>query len=349
MDVGAVFKGFGYGKGKQKGWQPKGWHDKGKSKGWHVKGWHKKGKDKRKGWHEGKGSFDKDKGKHFQGAFGKDKGGKSSGSYEGAFPGYCGGRWKWGHKKSQCPERSSKMDISALSSASSTVPSSSNSSVLGPTSVSQKSTAICGLTKQEGVEQMWDSDDDWPIYYDDGWMCDAWAESPYWSEVGASNYLYDDPNWQSGETWLNSWEEDNEAGTEGQDGEGIWICGLTSKDDAGSSSKHVTTPMLDSGSQATACAPELAPEYGVDDTTRAQMWDIQGNPIGSYGKKVVDLKFVSDSGDVDAPSCSGHRRCQEECGWNGKAVQSRLRHALYKLWPHLLDGTTRPDDIDSRR
>ena len=30
------------------------------------------------------------------------------------------------------------------------------------------------------------------------------------------------------------------------------------------------------------------------------MWDIQSNPIGSYGKKVVDLKFVSDAGDVDA-------------------------------------------------
>ena len=94
MDVGAVFKGSGYGKGKQKGWQPKSWHDKGKSKGWHVKDWHEKGKDKGKNWHEGKGSFGKDKGKHFKGAFGKDKGGKSSGSYEGAFPGYCGGCWK---------------------------------------------------------------------------------------------------------------------------------------------------------------------------------------------------------------------------------------------------------------
>ena len=42
---------------------------------------------------------------------------------------------------------------------------------------------------------MWDSDDDWHVYYDDGWMGDdAWAESPYWSEVGADNYLYDDPS-----------------------------------------------------------------------------------------------------------------------------------------------------------
>ena len=82
-----------------------------------------------------------------------------------------------------------------------------------------------------------------------------------------------------------------EEEVEVNDDDGIWICGLPSTDDAGTSSGNIATLMLDSGSQATACAPWFAPEYGVDDTTKAPN-------VGH--QKVVDLKFVSDEGGVDA-------------------------------------------------
>ena len=50
--------------------------------------------------------------------------------------------------------------------------------------------------------------------------------------------------------------------------------------------------LLDSNSQSTACRPDFAPEYAVDDSERALLLDIQNNEIASYGKKVVDVSFI---------------------------------------------------------
>ena len=55
--------------------------------------------------------------------------------------------------------------------------------------------------------------------------------------------------------------------------------------------------LLDSGSQSTACRPDFAPEYAVDDSERALLLDIQNNEIASYGKKVVDVNFLG-TGDA---------------------------------------------------
>ena len=61
--------------------------------------------------------------------------------------------------------------------------------------------------------------------------------------------------------------------------------------------------MLDSGSQSTACTPSFAPDYEVDDTEKPKLRDIQDQPIKSYSKKIVDVKFIGDDKQEDIP-CS---------------------------------------------
>ena len=61
--------------------------------------------------------------------------------------------------------------------------------------------------------------------------------------------------------------------------------------------------MLDSGSQSTACTPSFAPDYGVDDTEKAKLRDIQDQPIESYVKKIVDVEFMGDDKQEHIP-CS---------------------------------------------
>ena len=45
--------------------------------------------------------------------------------------------------------------------------------------------------------------------------------------------------------------------------------------------------MLDSGSQSTACSPDFALEYEVDDTSHAKLCDIQNKNIANHGKKIA--------------------------------------------------------------
>ena len=60
--------------------------------------------------------------------------------------------------------------------------------------------------------------------------------------------------------------------------------------------------MIDSGSQSTAGRPEFAPQHDVDDTVKARLKDIQGNPIEAYGKKMVDVELVSETGEGTIPA-----------------------------------------------
>ena len=61
--------------------------------------------------------------------------------------------------------------------------------------------------------------------------------------------------------------------------------------------------MLDLRSQSTACTSSFAFDYGVDDTEKAKLRDIQDQPIESYGKKIVDVEFMGDDKQGDIP-CS---------------------------------------------
>ena len=56
--------------------------------------------------------------------------------------------------------------------------------------------------------------------------------------------------------------------------------------------------VVDSGSQAFACRPDFACEFGLDDTSKASMIDIQGNAIPGAGKRVVDIEMKDSRGSI---------------------------------------------------
>ncbi len=106
-------------------------------------------------------------------------------------------------------------------------------------------------------EESWDPWEDWP------------TDVPW----------YDDASWDNGE-----WDDHAEE---------LYICGVaTARSDA-----NVWELMIDSGSQSTACRPDFAPQYTMDDSEVARLWDIQDNEIPDYGKKLVDVEFVGDADD----------------------------------------------------
>ena len=56
--------------------------------------------------------------------------------------------------------------------------------------------------------------------------------------------------------------------------------------------------MIDSGSQSSACSRRFAPEYEADISEKAKLWDIQGNAITSYGKKIIDIEFQDEKESI---------------------------------------------------
>ena len=122
MDVGAV--SYGYGKGKYQHAKGGGYGKSYQYPQYGKGGGYGKGyqyQQYAKGGGYGKGYPQYPKG----GGYGKDKqyhkgDGKSKDKQKGAKPavelfrGYCGYCWQWGHKKSQCPNRPTKMDIGSL-------------------------------------------------------------------------------------------------------------------------------------------------------------------------------------------------------------------------------------------
>ena len=71
-------------------------------------------------------------------------------------------------------------------------------------------------------------------------------------------------------------------------GEGSWVCSIGRNPDA------VKDLMIDSGSQSTAVNQDFAPEYEIDDSEIPVLWDISGQPIKAYGRKLVRCEFVGD-------------------------------------------------------
>jgi hypothetical protein len=198
MEVGALsshWQPYGKGDGKSgKSYgksQGKGGKSYGKSYG---KGDGKGGKSYGKSGGKGGKSYGKSYGKGGK-SYGKSDGksygkGPSSSFMVGAFHGYCGGCWEWGHKKAHCPSRSSRMEIGAVAGSSTAAPSSARSatafSEVG-TSVSQRIQAV----SSSALLDTWD-EEDWPdeTY---GWWTEDWPE-PWWDE------------WAEEDPWHDDWE-----------------------------------------------------------------------------------------------------------------------------------------------
>lgn len=267
MEIGAMAYG---GKGKGKSGKAKG---KGKSGG----------KGKHSGYEQygyGKNWYGKEQGGYGKGkAKGKgDKGWQGKGTWSSPpvelFPGYCGGCWAWGHKKAQCPQRAVKMDVGAVAAGTTASPSTSADVA---SSASAKVAAVRAQAQWE-QQELWAHEEDWPEVswqqdYEGDWYAQDWAGTPEHYEM---------------QEWAEEPEED------------LWVCSLRAQ--SRESDESIEELMIDSGSQSTACRVDFAPEYGIDDTDKARLWDIQDCEIPAYGKKLVDVKFVGEVGedDIDA-------------------------------------------------
>ncbi len=171
-------------------------HNKGKGSGKDY-GKHKgsgkeygKGRGSGKGCGKRKGSF-KDGGK-FQ-SFGKGL---------AVFPGFCGGCWEWAHKKTFCPKRQARMDVGALSSASTARGASSagflaSSAAIDPgTSASRVHVSAASQLQPvpEVANNDWTYDDAWrredgdrPVECED-WSYDADGVADAWHDDEGDNF-----------------------------------------------------------------------------------------------------------------------------------------------------------------
>ena len=107
----------------------------------------------------------------------------------------------------------------------------------------------------------------------DDWTYDA----TWWHEDGDWHAECEDWSYDAGWT-ADAWHDD--------EGENFCVYGLHRAAD------DVEEILIDSGSKSTACRKDFAPHYGIDDTEKARLWDIQDQEIKSYGKKVVDVEFL---------------------------------------------------------
>jgi hypothetical protein len=273
MTKGYNDKGFGQ-KGKYGKFGDKGFGKKGKGPGY-GKGYGFKGKAVGKS--GGKGEEGKAYSKGGGKTYGKDLRGIDT------FHGYCGGCWQWGHKKAHCPQRTSRMEIGATSVSSSPMFSATPSAA---SSVSGSSARIQAVSAaQPSGEWCEEDDEDWP---DDSYWYNGWSE------------------------WWTPWDWSEEAETfgefgyeEAEDAEELHVFAIKKaafpEVATVGESKQVHKLMIDSGSQSTACRPDFAPEYAIDDSEKAKLWDIQDQQIEAYGKKVVDVNFLGDRATKKLP------------------------------------------------
>ena len=146
--------------------------------------------------------------------------------------------------------------------------------------------------------------EDWPMYCNDEheWSWHSWDEiSPEWS-------------WEACQHSIEETEEEH------------YICGVRMEEPE--EQGEIEELLIDSGSQSTACMVSFAPEYGVDDTEKVKLWDIQNNKIGSYGKKVVDVNFVDGMGVKAIP---GRLRMDVSDVGRNVAAMGRLLRAGFDL------------------
>ena len=296
MEIGAMNSGWDSGKsyGKSYGKQGKQNYDKGgkSGKGFgkpnFTKGFGKQTYGKGFGKQSGKGHYnDKGFGKQSGKSFGKFKG--KSESYGGkssapdVFPGYCGGCWEWGHKKAHCPQRPKGMDVGAVAGhGTSSVSTGCRSGFSDPgSSISAHVGALSSLPMINET----DDGEDW--HEDDPWAW-PWVDED-WNEHDSASCR----SW-----WTEDWPWQEEV--EHQICEELYMCSVSSQAPwAG----DTTDLMIDSGSQSTACRPDFAPEYGIDDSEVARLRDIQDNLIPAYGKKVVDVQFLGDDPESTVNGC----------------------------------------------
>ena len=160
-----------------------------------------------------------------------------------------------------CPKRQARMDVGALSGAStasgaSSARSSARSAASDPgTSISRvHASAVSQLLP---VQE--DENDDWT--YDATW----WHEDGDW-RAEREGWSYD-AGWAA-----DAWHDD--------ESENFCVYALRRAAD------DVEESLIDSGSQSTACRKYFAPHYSIDDTEKARLWDIQDQEIKSYGKRL---------------------------------------------------------------
>ena len=113
---------------------------------------------------------------------------------------------------------------------------------------------------------------DWPWYPDDDWFDPGWTDGSYWPDDGWSEDFYADGSYVT------------------EDG---WVCAVRATD-----STLGEKVLIDSGSQSNATMPSFASEYPIDDTHRANLWDVKEDRIISYGKRVAVLSFLGPEVDM---------------------------------------------------
>ena len=118
------------------------------------------------------------------------------------------------------------------------------------------------------THSMYEDDDDWADDWSHEWPDDWWNQDSYAEE------WYDE-----------DWSEWTEYG--------LLVAGVSCQ----VPSSKIQELMIDSGSQSTACSLAFAPDYAIDDSEKARLWDIQDQAIQAHGKKIVDVKFIGKEGE----------------------------------------------------
>jgi len=147
------------------------------------------------------------------------------------------------------------------------------SSTIGP---SASQVHIRAITAQPILE---DEEGDWPWYPGDDWI---------------------DPDWTDGSDWQEDWSGDFYA-DESPSYEDAWdcaedslVCAIRATDPSTLGGKV----LIDSGSQSIATMPSFASGYPIDDTHRANLWDVKEDRIIAYGKRVAVLSFLGSEVDM---------------------------------------------------
>ncbi len=269
MEIGALGKGKGF-------WDRSHAFDRGKGKsGKDGKGSRGKfGKDASK--FKGKGSNSKGKGP-WEWNWSTPFAGKGPpplqsnwNSSPALFRGHCGHCWEYGHMKSQCPNISAKMDVSAAGVSSATSSSGSTARISDATTATSREIAAVRASSPDG--------EDWPEDDDASWCAD-WADFDGWAP------------------WYDAYPPEEDYTVWNEDTPDIFYVNAISGKKAADEidPEGFVDLMVGSGSQATAVQAAFAPENEIDESDKSTMWDIQDNEIASYGRRIVNVQFEGDA------------------------------------------------------